>query len=663
MICDGMKGGKLRAVLPSHVFVRIRAFFCIALLLSAGAFVYAQTFDELYDDSSDFYSSADYAKINGRASESGKTWLVMLYDLGLDSTGGHSDYAMFKSVSKSVTSPNVKFVVQARNVRGDVVRYRLYKGAVTSAGFKKSEGGISESLSSFIQWSKKSYGGDRILLIIRGLPAPFTSGVCFDAFSGAYLDLNGLKSAVVDSGVDLDLIVFDTGLSSSLETAYMLSPAARYMVGSQENLPPDAFDYETLAKSLSKKPSSSAFETGMLLADSYIERLSEDDFSRSCISMIDLSQVGSVFSAFTKAADSMDSAATSIDDFKNLSSAFSSSLGFGHHSSSGASGMIDLADFALLASDVIDDSSTELLDAVYSAVAYEIHGEGLSQASGLSFYYPKNLSAKELDSYSEICTCGPYLAYLDACFDSWKAPSWVYSSKGKKSGRVPCLRPFAPEKSALYPVSMSEKNNGSGNFSVNVTSGSHAVSSVDFSALYMEENSGAVIRMETASCPDDGDSESAYGACFDGKGLTFDGHPIWIEKAGSADGYEFYYSPVKLNGENSVLLIQHDFSGDSFKISGIYAEYFSKVTGRAKKELNEGDVLEFLFPSQFGVDVREVMAVYGSAVYDSSSVVEKAALPDGFYMCFFTVRDIFGNKYESMGKSFTLEGGQIVGNP
>ena len=108
-------------------------------------------------------------------------------------------------------------------------------------------------------------------------------------------------------------------------------------------------------------------------------------------------------------------------------------------------------------------------------------------------------------------------------------------------------------------------------------------------------------------------------------------------------------------------MISQNTVDGSFKIEGLYPRYSLDGTiGREKRNLEDGDLVEFVFPAQFGVDLDEVMAPYGSTVYTSSSVVEKSALPDGFYVCFFTVADIFGNRYESIGKSILVEGGRIV---
>ena len=627
------------------------------------------SFEELYDDSTDFYGDEIYSKIHSRSDVKGNTWTVLFFDAGLDLSGGHSDYAMFRAVASKVTSTRLRFLVQTRNSRGNFVRYRLNRGTASSVMEKKSFGTMAESLSSFIQWAKKSYAGDRTALVIRGLPSSVSNAICHDGFSGDRLTVKELSSSLSDAGLDLDLVVFDTGLSSNVETGYALAPYARYMLGSQDVLPPDAFDYSSMAEFLSSNTSASAMDLGMSMLDRYVEKLSGgEELSRHSMALVDLAKMGEVFSSFTRAADRMDLAATSTETFSAMSRAFSLAWEFGRRSDSAHTNMIDLADFAILASDIMGDASTLLLDAVYDSIVYESHGENLSAASGLSFWYPKpiiknqkSVSKKELDSYSEIFGCGPYLSYLDAALDSWTAPSWVRSLRQTESGKVPCLRHFFAEKSSMHPVSFSENASDGGDFSIKIVSGPESVSSVDFRALYMEEKTGAVIRMESLCDVDFDDSENMYGSTFTGEALSFDGHPVWAECVESDENHELYYTLVTCNGFYAGLLISHDIVDGSFKIEGLYPLYSLDGTiGREKRNLEDGDLVEFVFPAQFGVDLVEVMAPYGSTVYTSSSVVEKSALPDGFYVCFFTVADIFGNRYESIGRSILVEGGLIV---
>ena len=608
------------------------------------------SFEELYDDSTDFYGDEIYSKIHSRSDVKGNTWTVLFFDAGLDLSGGHSDYAMFRAVASKVTSTRLRFLVQTRNSRGNFVRYRLNRGTASSV------------------MEKKSYAGDRTALVIRGLPSSVSNAICHDGFSGDRLTVKELSSSLSDAGLDLDLVVFDTGLSSNVETGYALAPYARYMLGSQDVLPPDAFDYSSMAEFLSSNTSASAMDLGMSMLDRYVEKLSGgEELSRHSMALVDLVKMGEVFSSFTRAADRMDLAATSIEAFSAMSKAFSRAWEFGRHSDSAHTNMIDLADFSILASDYIGDSSTSLLDAVYDSIVYESHGDELPGASGLSFWYPKpviknpkSVVKEELDSYSEIFGCGPYLSYLDAALDSWTAPSWVRSLRQTESGKVPCLRHFFAEKSSMHPVSFSENASDGGDFSIKIVSGPESVSSVDFRALYMEEKTGAVIRMESLCDVDFDDSENMYGSTFTGEALSFDGHPVWAECVESDDSHELYYTLVVYNGFYAGLLIHHNIVDDSFKIEGVYPKCSLDAIGREKRNLEDGDLVEFVFPAQFGVDLVESMTPYGSTVYTSSSVVEKSALPDGFYVCFFTVTDIFGNRYESIGRSILVEGGQIV---
>ena len=66
------------------------------------------SFEELYDDSTDFYGDEIYSKIHSRSDVKGNTWTVLFFDAGLDLSGGHSDYAMFRAVASKVTSTRLR---------------------------------------------------------------------------------------------------------------------------------------------------------------------------------------------------------------------------------------------------------------------------------------------------------------------------------------------------------------------------------------------------------------------------------------------------------------------------------------------------------------------------------------------------------------------------
>ncbi len=617
---------------------------------------YAQSFEEIYNRDTNFYSASDYSRISSRKEKQGKSWTVLFYDVGLDSRGGHGDYQLFKDISTNVTSAKLHFLVQTRNSRGNFVRYKLNRGAVTSVFEKKAFSDIRESISSFVQWGKKVYPADRILLAVRGLESTSLSSVCRDGATGQDLMVEDLRQALLDSDVDLDMVIFDTGFTSTLETGYLISPVARYMLGSQDSMDLKSIDYAGMAKLLSMSNSATPSELGKYLIDACSDGEGENGDSHFSLALVDLNRIGAVYGAFVKAADELDLSSGSIARLGGARRIARAVQSFGLYSEKGGRNLLDLADCTILLSGYLPDSSTELLDAIYSAVEYEGHGDMMMSASGLSFFYPLETTAEELDSYAEYFGCGPYLAYLDAVHDFWKAPEWVGSPFGKKSGdKISCLRSFIPERSRMYPVSYTEKNGDNGSSVVELNSGAESVLDVRMNVFYMEEKSGAIVRIGGGSAIGTDNMDNFYGS-FTGEVLTMGSYPIFSRLLMSNELYEIYVSPVKHNGIDSGMIICHNLLEDTYRIEGV----FGPSKGRNGDALESGDEIQFLFPAQFGTDVKETMMVMGSVLYSPEVVVQKDFLPDGYYMTCFTIYDVFGNHYETVGHQLEIVLGKVI---
>lgn len=631
----------------NHYIKKMSSF--VLLLILGTVFVFSQTFEELYKTQTNFYSTTDYEKIMSRVDNDGKVWNILFFDLGVDSQGSAADYNMFKQISKSVTSQKVHFLVQTRNAKGNVARYKLYKGAISSLLDRKSLGTMEQSLTGFIQWAQKTYPAEKNVLIVRGLSSSHPSNICYDGFSGEALTLNDFKTALSNANVDLELLILDCAQSANLETAYAISTNARYLLSSQENLLPNPFDYEGLAKLLSADQSLSTFELGQSLIDSYADTFGADYTNllnqKYELSLCDLNNVGDLFRTFTKAWDTLVQCTQNIDSLKKLVQTLESIE------------KNDLMDFAISCSDFLGDIGDEILSSIYSTVLYERHGYIFDNVCGLSFYYPKKTNKKQMDLYGDCFGCGPYLAFLESVMDFWRAPTWVKNSFGKKeSGKVPCARSFVAEKSRMYPVSFVEKKLGRGKSVLTLDSGKESLLNLCFNALYMEEKSGAVIRINDCGTWKLGKNET-YTAEFDGRTLCFDDKPLFLSGVESFDGFEIISSPVKIDGVDADLLI---YSSGGYEILGAYKKSPMEGTvARYENLLKEGCSIDFMFPAQFGVDLNEKMFPFASTVYEGTEMIQKNFLPDGLYMGYFTLEDVFGNVSESMGINQKITNAQV----
>ncbi|MBR2823098.1 MAG: hypothetical protein IKE24_05390 [Clostridia bacterium] len=68
----------------------------------------------------------------------------------------------------------------------------------------------------------------------------------------------------------------------------------------------------------------------------------------------------------------------------------------------------------------------QMLNAITDEVVYCVNGPDRSEARGLSICFGPDMTAEELYTYTENCDIPAYLAFLDAMYDNWQAPDWVY---------------------------------------------------------------------------------------------------------------------------------------------------------------------------------------------------------------------------------------------
>jgi uncharacterized repeat protein (TIGR02543 family) len=164
-------------------------------------------------------------------------------------------------------------------------------------------------LSGLIDYAKRAYPADNYGLIVWGHGLGW-KGCVIDDTSGTSMSLSSLGAAVAGKG--LSVIAFDTGLGVTLESAYEIRNAARYLVGSP-NAPAGSeqgWDYESLFASFLESPS--------LTADAFCESVAghfQDLYSATDgagISVIDLSKTGALLSRFESFSGSLAGTITSL---------------------------------------------------------------------------------------------------------------------------------------------------------------------------------------------------------------------------------------------------------------------------------------------------------------------------------------------------------------
>jgi hypothetical protein len=151
------------------------------------------------------------------------------------------------------------------------------------------------TLSGFIDYGKRVYKADNYGLIVWGYGLGW-KGCAMDNTTGTSMPLSSLGSAVEGKG--LGVIGFDTGFGVTLESAYELRGAALYLAGSPGTVPdPEkGWDYQALFSGFLAKAS----RTAKTFCDSAVDQFKQQygAVNGAAISVVDLSKVNSLFTAF-----------------------------------------------------------------------------------------------------------------------------------------------------------------------------------------------------------------------------------------------------------------------------------------------------------------------------------------------------------------------------
>ena len=327
-----------------------------------------------------------------------KKWTVMLY-LNGDDPVLESDFVnAFDSMAKAKvgTSDQVNIIIQFDRIPGHDIsygdwpitnRYFLQPGMLPTmdnavADWGDGKGGREikmdepESLTGFIQWGKANYPAEKYVLIVADHGFAW-QGLSIDATSDDnYMFLPELKKAIVDGGVQFDVLGLDACLMQTIEVAYELKPCgAKVMVGSQN--PGTTWPFWVFLPNILQNPEITATEFGKSIVDTYSEEHSDDQ--SATLAVLD------------------------FDKFDQLHKSFDSFF----------ESMIDTSSLP-----IIQEHAKEVMNKIEETIVYsKNHGQWDSLANGLSIYFPvkKGLYRPEFFTYYYI---GKMTAFAEDC--AWR---------------------------------------------------------------------------------------------------------------------------------------------------------------------------------------------------------------------------------------------------
>ena len=590
------------------------------------------------------------------------TVTIMVYMCGadLESQQGMATSDL-KEMAGAKFEENVNLLVYtggAKKWRNNVVSasrnqiYQIKDGAFYCLKEDMGSGSMTnpDTLTTFLKFGKENFAADRMCLIFWDHGGGSVSGYGYDERygQGQTMTLAGINQALKNAGIKFDFIGFDTCLMATVENGIMLSQYADYMIASEETEPGVGWYYTNWLTQLGKNTSTPTVRIGRTIADDFVDVCSQKCRGQATtLSVTDLAELQATVPQELKEFSIETNGLIQNKEYKKVSKARSNSREFAQQS------RIDQIDLIHFAKNMGTAEGKDLAEALEGAIKYNRTGGGISNAYGLSIYFPYKRTNKVKQMVStyqaigmdeEYTRCIQEFASLEVSGQvSAGTPISSYSSQtlaptsllesltgqgggyttsyssgglndllgslygggssGGSTGSILDLfigRSMTKENAAEYILENHFDANAlvwrNGRISLSKEQWS-LVDSLALNVLLDDGNGYIDLGMDTVYELDGDDLLETY----DGTWLSIDGEPIayyYLNTVEEGDNYVISgYVPAILNGERVKLMLNFDSERPFGYIAGAQKVYPEAETEQQSKELiaiGKGDRVQFI---------------------------------------------------------------------
>ena len=516
-------------------------------------------------------------------------WTVMIYLCGtdLESEGGMATTNL-KMIANTVPNEKVNVLIQTGGAESwqakdevgmDIAPDRLQRWTWDENGFTLVEElelasmAKHTTLSDFIQWGAKYYPAEKYMLNLWDHGGGSASGLIADELHDyAIMSLEGLNRALKNGGVHFNLLMTDTCLMASLETAQAVAPYADYLAASEETLPGLGSNYEEWLQCLYDEPECGPVRLGRNICDAnqilYAEGDNDIEAKSLTFSLIDLGKIDTVADAFNAYMQEVVCMIPDPEAFGQYLNAVSSTDRYM------STEMWDLYDLARrgMKGGISKETGNRLENAVDDVVLYSVRQAYHPYSHGISVYLRYSDDGRGmLDRLARSCRNPWQLAFLDAVNLKWDAPEWVTDIVGE----IPQL------KNKLYTVKFdAEVSEDLSQTILNIYSGIDSGGYIRYELQrYNEQDQSWYTLGESEDLQVLGltDEKESYAAAFTGKWPAIDGEFLSISSKDVLGNEVLLEAPINI------------FGGRSYKLR-ILAEYPDNLLYTAEPEETAEDV-------------------------------------------------------------------------
>ena len=608
-------------------------------------------------------------------------WTILVYMCGSDlESGGNFGTSDLFEMLDAQYSENVNVVIQTGGSTS------WYENIVSSSSIERwvktsddivvadeqpdANMGDPDTLADFVKWGAANYPAEHMGLVFWDHGGGSISGVCFDEKnrydSLSLREIDMALNSAFDSMTDkFEFIGFDACLMSTLETANILVPYARYMYASQEVEPGSGWNYTTILSALAQNPGMDGVSLGKIQCDSYRQTCADEgNEDIVTFAVTDLSKIDNLVTSFNRTAQQLYESDRLSDIAREIS--WVDNFG-GNNNSEGFTNMVDMKGM-LNSVKYYASSAEDALSALNSAVIYSTNGYQHTYAGGLSLYYPLSAAngSEELSIFADICTSPYYLALVDAVaygttggnVDSYNNSDIVDNSGDLWSEDYTPSQGLGSTSGVSYDSSVSMIDvrdiyfDSEGVYTVQM--GSMDTFNYATCSLFMMLNGTYIYLGEDDEVTVDYNNMTIKDN-FKGSWPSIGGWPLEIITVGVTDDTSFYTAPVLCNGELCYLRIDYDWNAGRWNVLGTWGG-IDPLTGAASRDiipLQYGDKLELVYYYSDGGDA-DYFTSDPMYVYDSIDITY-SALEEGDYDYSMTIYDVYGGYYETPSVTFTCD--------
>ena len=629
---------------------------------------------------------------------------IMVYMCGtdLESKGGMASNDLME-MANATLSDNVNVIVYTggcKNWKNSIVSssvnqiYRIVGGGkIECLEDNMGTGAMTDpkTLTEFIDYAHKNYPANRNMLIFWDHGGGSVSGYGYDEKNptAGSMDLAEIDSALAKAGIKYDFIGFDACLMATLETDLMACEYADYLIGSEETEPGIGWYYTNWLTSLSKNPSMDTLQIGKMIIDDFINTCDKQcRGQKTTLSLVDLAELQETipdeFKAFCAGTQEM----IAGGEYRVVASARTGSREF---ATSSRIDQIDLVDFAKALG---TEEGNTLAQAVLSAVKYNNTSDSISNAYGISLYFPYNSKpGKVSQAINTFDRLGIGDEYSDCIreFASLEASGQAVGNQGNASPNPLSLLSGGSASSTYGSLGMNDILSLINAFSSSELASGRSMSeqetadyiaehSFDASILTWQTNDkGAYIHipfkqwdyvslLDLAMYYDDGsgyidlgldnifriEDDGTLYADVDGSWLSIEDQPVAFYHTDSYmhDGWMLTtgYVPALLNGDQVKLEIIFDYEHPDGFIAGARIDYEgtdNETEARGLIELQAGDKIDFICDYYTYAGEYEDSYFIGDqfVVEDPDNIKISYTYVGGDYLALYKFTDIYGGEY------------------